>query len=86
MIDLMKIYLNSIDKKDNSTQTTSEIKVFLTKNKKFTVYYSKCYKEFVLSFSFSDGKNYIITREMWNIFRTFIPQIDIILSKNEYSS
>ena len=82
MIDQMKILLLSLEnKRDISTQTQSEFRVNLTAKRKFTVYYSKCYKDFVLSFSFSDGKNYIITRDMWLIFRKFIPQIDILLTK-----
>ena len=66
-----------------STQTVddedSEFCVYISKNKLFRVYFSKSYKQFVLSFDFGNFKKYIITQSMWIIFRTHIHHINKII-------
>ncbi len=65
-----------------STQTNEdedEFCIYLNKNKTFRVYKSKSYQSHVLSFNFGNFKKYIITKQMWKIFRSYIPRIDRIL-------
>ena len=42
----------------------------LDKNKSLHMYYSKSYKDKVICLKFSNNKNYIITRKIWNILKT----------------
>jgi hypothetical protein len=68
-----------------STQTEenpNEFCIYIANNKTFRVYNSKTYKENVLSFNFGNSKKYIITKQMWKIFREYILQIDNILLNN----
>ena len=63
---------------DHTTQTGDlvEFYVNLAKTKTLHMYWSKSYKDYVICLSFSNNKNYIITRQMWKIFREHIIHID----------
>ena len=71
--------------KTKGTQTIENIEkddeftVYMSSNKTFRLYYSPTYKENVLSFNFGQSKKYIITKEMWNIFRLHVEKIDEIM-------
>jgi len=39
------------------------------------LYYSKCYKQFVISFSLG-SKKFVIDKNKWLFFRLFLKQID----------
>ena len=56
-----------------------EFTVYMSSNKTFRLYYSPSYKANVLSFNFGQSKKYIITKEMWNIFRLHVEKIDEIM-------
>ena len=79
MIDLYKLRI----KKDIACQTGDfvEFSVFLSNSKSVRLYFSKCYKDYVLCIKINKSKKIIITRQMWKIFRKFINQIDNELNK-----
>ena len=75
-------------KKKNFTRTIAsqtgedtEFCIQLSNSKSVQLYYSKSYKKYVVSFNFGNYKKYIITKQMWLVLRKFIPQIDLILLK-----
>jgi hypothetical protein len=77
-----------LDIKKNSyatkyTQTVEvddgEFCVYMSHNKLFRVYFSKSYKQYVLSFDFGNFKKYIMTQSMWIIFRKHIQNIDKVI-------
>ena len=79
MIDLKRIK----EKRSISTQTgiSSEFCISLTRSKIARLYYSESYKDYVLCFSFSNSKKFIISKSMWKILRSHINQIDNELNK-----
>ena len=64
---------------EKSNEDDDEFCIYLNKNKTFRVYKSKSYQSHVLSLNFGNFKKYIITKQMWKIFRSYIPRIDRIL-------
>jgi hypothetical protein len=78
MLDIKKVSYSN-----KSTQTIEnedgEFCVYMTNNKLFRIYYSKSYKQYVLSFDFGNFKKYIITQSMWIIFRNYIQNIDKVI-------
>ena len=72
-------------KRDNSTQTgeSVEFSFFLSNSKIVNLYYSKSYKDYVLCFNLSSSKKFIITRQMWKIFKTYLPLIEKVLSNGK---
>jgi S-adenosylhomocysteine hydrolase len=90
MIDMKKLSHNiavyNSNLRDNFTQTTTfddnSMSVFLSSHKLVNLYYSKAYKDFVLCFSFSNCKKFIITRSMWKILRNHLKQIDGVFMDN----
>lgn len=68
-------------KRSIATQTgdDSEFCIKLSNSKSVNLYYSKSYKQYVLSFNFGNYKKYIITKQMWIILRKFITNIDTTL-------
>ena len=73
MIDLKKF-------KDVSTQThnSKEMSINLSDHKKIQVYYSKKYKQYVVSFNLG-VKKFILKKKSWTFFRQFLKQIDDII-------
>ena len=65
-----------------STQTNNldEFYVNLSSTKHARLHYSESYKDMVLSFNINQSKSFIITRQMWNIFKLHLNEIDKILS------
>lgn len=65
-----------------STQTNNldEFYVNLSITKHACLHYSESYKDMVLSFNINQSKSFIITRQMWNIFKLHLNEIDKILS------
>jgi hypothetical protein len=77
MIDLAKI------KKSIATQTgeSANFYISLSKTKHASLKYSTSYKDTVLSFNINSSKSFIITRQMWKIFKKHITLIDNELGK-----
>ena len=86
---------NKINGTSSSTQTISqtnsvgvqtglndELSITLSHSKKIHLYYSKSYRDFVLSFNLGKSKKFIITKKKWMLFRKFINQIDETMTKN----
>ena len=71
-IDFFK---KQLEKTNNNkiTQTEIDYSIQLNETKHARIYYSKAYKDYVLSFN-------IITRDMWKIFKLNIIQFDSILN------
>ena len=80
---IKKIQENIINGKLKSvaTQTGSsnDLLIYLTDNKSIRVYYSHGYKQVVLSFNFG-SKSFIITKNMWLIFKKNFIKIDDLLN------
>lgn len=57
-------------------ENSPELFFNISKNKNVHLYYSKTYKDFVLSFNFSNCKKYIITKDMWKFFKFHYSKID----------
>ena len=64
-------------------QTGDENKRCLTisDTKKIRLYYSKFYKNYILSFDLNDSKKFILTKEKWLLFRKHIEEIDDIMTR-----
>jgi predicted nucleic acid-binding Zn finger protein len=58
------------------TGDRNELTINLSKTKRFHMYYSKSYKDYVISFNFTNCRKFIISRSMWKIFRKYINIID----------
>jgi hypothetical protein len=62
--------------KDSSTNTNDKsLSITLSHSKSIQVYYSKAYKEYVISFNLG-AKKFIISKKKWLYFRNFLAQID----------
>ena len=74
--------LKKLQSRDVATQTGNflDFYVNLSKTKHFKLYYSESYKDMVLALNINNSKSFIITRQMWKIFREHINQIDKTLS------
>ena len=68
---------------DIGTQTgiNDEFILTLTNSKAIRLYYSKSYKEYVLSFKLGKTKKFILTKFMWSIFRKYLYHIDKVLTR-----
>ncbi len=77
MLDLKKT------KKSIGCQTgeDSEIFINLSNSKHAALKYSSSYKDIVLTFNINSTKSFIITKQMWKIFRQHLAKIDHELSK-----
>ena len=53
----------------------------ISDTKKIRLYYSKSYKNYILSFDLNDSKKFILTKEKWLIFRKHIEEIDDIMTR-----
>lgn len=78
-IDFFK---KQLEKTNNNkiTQTEIDYSIQLNETKHARIYYSKAYKDYVLSFNINSTKSFIITRDMWKIFKLNIIQFDSILN------
>ena len=47
----------------------------ISDTKKIRLYYSKSYKNYILSFDLNDSKKFILTKEKWLLFRKHIEEI-----------
>lgn len=67
--------------KSVSTQTKSELDFtfFLSNYKSVRIYYSKSYKDYVVSLNLGNSKKFIITKSMWKTFNIYYPLIDRVL-------
>ena len=69
-------------KKTIGTQTGMDlldVYVPLSPQKHFKIYYSESYQDYVLSFNINTSKAFIITRQMWQIFKIYYSYIDKVL-------
>lgn len=66
--------------RDCSTQTeinpTLEFRAQLSKNKFIKLYKSKVYSDYILTLNTNTSKKIVITKSMWNVFKSHINQID----------
>jgi len=53
-----------------------EFTFYINPNKYIQIYFSKIYKEHVLSINFGKNKKFVFTKSMWKIFRNYIDKID----------
>ena len=58
-----------------SNVSDKNLSIIFSQSKKIEVYYSKSYKEFVLSFNLG-SKKFIIDKKKWIYFRLFLNKID----------
>ena len=81
MINQYKLELKK-KSETKSTQTGElEFMVYLDRTKTMRMYYSESYKDYVLCLHFSNNKRYIITKNMWKIFRKYIELINHVLNR-----
>jgi len=65
--------------KDSSTNTNDKnIFIAISHSKTIEVYYSKAFKEFVVSFELG-SKKFVFSKKKWLYFRNFLEQIDEII-------
>ena len=66
--------------RDASTDTNDKnsISITLSHSKSVKVYYSKAFKEFVVSFELG-SKKFVFSKKKWLYFRNFLEQIDEII-------
>ena len=66
--------------KDASTDTNDKmsISITLSHSKSVKVYYSKAFKEFVVSFELG-SKKFVFSKKKWLYFRNFLEQIDEVI-------
>ena len=66
-----------------ATQTgiNDDLCITLSQSKKIQLYYSKSYKENVLSFNLGKSKKFTLNKKNWLVFRKFLYQIDYSLTK-----
>ena len=66
--------------RDASTDTSDQksISITLSHSKSVKVYYSKAFKEFVVSFELG-SKKFVFSKKKWLYFRNFLEQIDEII-------
>jgi hypothetical protein len=66
--------------RDASTDTNDQksISITLSHSKSVKVYYSKAFKEFVVSFELG-SKKFVFSKKKWLYFRNFLEQIDGII-------
>ena len=73
-------YRSFIKNNNKTTQTELDFSIQLNDTKHARIYYSKAYKDYVLSFNINSTKSFIITRDMWKVFKLNIFLIDAILN------
>ena len=68
--------------KDIGIQTgdLNERCITISDTKKIRLYFSKSYKDYIVSFDLNESKKFILTKEKWLIFRNHIEQIDEIMT------
>jgi len=76
MLDAKKIV------KDVGIQTgdLNERCITISDTKKIRLYFSKSYKNYIVSFDLNDSKKFILTKEKWQIFRNHIEEIDQVMT------
>jgi len=76
MIDIKK------NLKDKAVQTGdfNERCITISDTKKIRLYFSKAYKDYIVSFDLNESKKFILTKEKWHIFRQHIEEIDEIMT------
>ena len=70
-------------KKSVSTQTELDFTFFLSDYKSVRLYYSKSYKDYVVSLNLGNSKKFIITKSMWKTFKIYYPLIDKVLQNGD---
>ena len=61
-----------------SNKSDKNLSIIFSQSKKIEVYYSKSYKQFVVSFKLG-SKKFIIDKKKWIYFRLFLNKIDDII-------
>ncbi len=75
-VDRFKSQKGSILLKDAATDTSDKnISITISHSKSVQVYYSKSYKEYIVSFNIG-SKKFIFTKKKWLYFRNFLNLID----------
>ena len=70
------IYLSKLRHVSTQTDDKKDFMFFLSDYKFVRIYKSRAYKEYVISINFGKCKKYIITKSMWQIFKSYFDQID----------
>jgi hypothetical protein len=72
--------INTI-KKDVAVQTgdMNEIFISISNTKSIHVYYSKSYKDYIVSFNLGSNKKFILNKNKWKIFYSYSEKINQIL-------
>lgn len=78
MIDNLK-YKKKLSSKSEHLKTF-DFTFNFTNYKSVRIYYSKSYRDFVLSLNLGNSKKFIITKSMWKIFKIYFSLIDKLLS------
>ena len=55
----------------------------LSNYKSVRIYYSKSYKDYVVSFNLGNSKKFIVTKSMWKTFKIFYPLINKFLQNGD---
>ena len=63
------------------TGVDDDLCISLSHSKRIQLYFSKSYREKVLSFNLGNSKKFIITKKKWMYFRKFLKQIDETMTK-----
>ena len=85
---------SNVEKLSNSSQTiyntnsvavqtgiNDDLSITFSHSKKIHLYYSKSYRDYVLSFNLGQSKKFIITKKKWMLFRKYLNQIDETMTK-----
>lgn len=72
-----------IKKEDKSIQTgdMNERCITISNTKKIQLYYSKSFKDYIVSFNINKNKKFILTKDKWLIFRKHIEEFDEIMTQ-----
>ena len=81
MIDRKKFDFE-LKNKSVGTQTgdLNERCITISDTKKIRLYYSKSYKDYIISFDLNDSKKFILSKEKWLLFRSHLEEIDEIMT------
>ena len=83
MIENKKIELKLKNSKSIGIQTGDENErcITISDTKKIHLYYSKSYKNYIISFNLNESKKFILTKKKWLLFRNHIEEIDEIMTR-----
>ena len=72
--------LKNIKSVGTQTGDVNERCITISDTKKIRLYYSKSYKDYIISFDLNDSKKFILSKEKWLLFRSHLEEIDEIMT------